>query len=216
MPEEEAIDRALRLFWKQGYDRTSVADLSSALGVGPSSLYNAFGSKQNLFRRAIEHYASTYTSFIDHALEGDLDVEPAIRGLLREAAAVYASPDSPPGCAVMQSAGAASPGDSEAAAITLEVKAEVERQIAVLIEKASRNHGTRLSASPRLLAKYLNGTLRGLSQLVIDGVAVSDLMQICDVASAACVAVDGPTDPAPTSSSSEGAMRETVQEVEDT
>lgn len=188
LPESEAIDIALRLFWKQGYDRTSVADLSAALGVGPSSLYNAFGSKQQLYRRAIEHYAATYTSFIDHALESDLDVEPAVRGLLREATAVYTSPDSPPGCAVMQSAGAASPDDSEAAAITLEVKAEVERRLALLIERASKFHGTALSASPSVLAKYLNGTLRGLSQLVIDGADFTELMQVCDVAAGACVA----------------------------
>ncbi len=188
LPETEAIDIALRLFWKQGYDRTSVADLSAALGVGPSSLYNAFGSKQELFRRAIEHYAATYTTFIDHALERDLDVEAAVRGLLREATMVYASPDSPPGCAVMQSAGAASPDDSEAAAITLEVKAEVERRLALLIERASESHGTPLSAPPKLLAKYLNGTLRGLSQLVIDGADLEELMAICDVAAGACVA----------------------------
>lgn len=187
MPEKEAIDIALRLFWKQGYDRTSVNDLSAALGVGPSSLYNAFGSKQELFRRAIEHYAETYTSFIDRALERDLDVEPAVRGLLREAADVYASPDSPPGCAVMQSAGAASPEESEAAAITLEVKEEVERRLVQLLERASQSHGTPLSASPRVLAKYLNGTLRGLSQLVIDGAGRSDLIQVCDVAAGACV-----------------------------
>ena len=190
MSEAQAIDLALRLFWKQGYDRTSISDLSEALGVGPSSLYNAFGSKQKLFRRAIEHYAANYTSFIDHALERDLDVEPAVRGLLREAASIYASPDSPPGCAVMQSAGAASPDDSEAAAITLEVKADVERQLAVMLGKASQNHGTALSASPTVLAKYLNGTLRGLSQLVIDGVDEDDLMQVCDVAARACVGAD--------------------------
>ena len=188
IPEAEAIDIALRLFWRQGYDRTSIADLSDALGVGPSSLYNAFGSKQKLFKRAIEHYAATYTSFIDRALERDLDVEPAVRGLLHEAAEVYLSPDSPPGCAVMQSAGAASPEESEAAAITLQVKAEVERQLALLLERAADSHGTPLSASPEVLAKYLNGTLRGISQLVIDGADQATLMQVCDVAASACVA----------------------------
>lgn len=191
MPEEQAIDLALRLFWKQGYDRTSVADLSEALGVGPSSLYNAFGNKRELFRRAIEHYVANYTSFIDHALDSGLDVEPAVRGLLREAAGVYSDTDSPPGCAVMQSAGAASPEDSEAAAITLEVKSEVENSLIELLEHASKAHGTPLAAPPRILARYLNGTLRGLSQLVIDGVPLAELLQVCDVAAKACV---GPSD----------------------
>lgn len=193
MPESMAIDLALRLFWKQGYDRTSIADLSAALGVGPSSLYNAFGSKQELFRRAIEHYVATYTGFIDEALARDLDVEPAVRGLLRAAATVYTDPDSPPGCAVMQSAGAASPEESEAAAITVAVKAGVEQQLVRLLDQAAEAHGTRLSAPSRVLATYLNSTLRGLSQLVIDGTSHADLMRVCDVAAGACVAADGPS-----------------------
>ena len=188
MPEEQAIDLALETFWRKGFDRTSISDLSAALGVGPSSLYNAFGSKEELYRRAIERYVATYAGFIDEAVARDMDVEPAVRGLLREAARVYASPDSPPGCVVMQSGGAVGPGDSVAAAITLKVKAEVERKLAKMLDRSSRSHGTPLSASARLLAKYLIGTMRGLSQLSIDGASLRDLMKVCDVAARACVA----------------------------
>ncbi len=62
VPEEQAIQRALFLFWEKGYDRTSMSDLSRAIGVGPSSIYNAFGSKVELFRRAITHYVETHAA----------------------------------------------------------------------------------------------------------------------------------------------------------
>ena len=162
--------------------------LSSALEVGPSGLYNAFGSKAELFRRAIQHYVDEFAGFVSEIAERDLDVEPAVRALLREAARSYMDPETPPGCAVMQSAGAASAEQSEAAAITLEVKAGLEHAIRKMLERAGNRHGTRLSGSARVLAKYLIGTMRGLSQLAIDGASLKDLNLVCDVAAKACVA----------------------------
>ncbi len=187
LPVDEALDRALLEFWARGYDRTSISDLSRALGVGPSSVYNAFGSKQELYRRSIERYTQTYTGFVETAAESDLDVVPSVRGLLRDAARVYASPETPPGCAIMQSAGAATAEESEAAAITLEVKAVVEQKLKRMLERSSRSHGTPLSASARVVAKYLIATLRGLSQLAIDGASEADLLRVADIAAEACV-----------------------------
>lgn len=195
IPEEEAIDRALRVFWRLGYDRTSVADLSSALEVGPSSLYNAFGSKEQLYRRAIEHYVAQYTDFVDEAEQDGLDVEASVRGLLRAAATAYTAPGNPPGCAIMQTGGASSPEESEAAAITVEVKTAVERRLKRMLDRASRTHGTELSAPSRIVAKYLIATLRGLSQLAIDGAGRRDLQRVCDVAAKGCVAAKHPADP---------------------
>ncbi len=188
LSEHEAIERALRVFWQKGYDLASISDLSEALGVGPSSVYNAFGSKEQLFRRAIERYVESYASFVERAAEADLDVEEAVRGLLRAAARVYTAPDTPPGCAIMQSAGAASPEQSAAARITLGVKHAVEGRIKDMLERASQRHNTRLSASSEVLARYLIGTLRGLSQLAIDGTSRRELLRVADVAARACVA----------------------------
>lgn len=208
LSDDDAIARALDVFWRKGYDRTSIADLSEALGVGPSSLYNAFGSKERLFRRAIERYVQRYHGFIDEAIEADLDVEPAARRLLREACGAYVSEDGPLGCAVLQnsSVGAASGGGpgaavvadsstgpgkpTEAAAITLEVKAQLTERFEAMLERAAEIHGTPLAASPRTLAQYLVATLRGLSQLAIDGASREELLRVGDVAARACVATD--------------------------
>jgi TetR/AcrR family transcriptional regulator, transcriptional repressor for nem operon len=54
--ECEVLDRALQAFWEQGYDATSVEDLVTATGLGRASLYGAFGDKEQLFRRVVEHY----------------------------------------------------------------------------------------------------------------------------------------------------------------
>src|ERR1700759_5692402 len=71
---DEAVDRALELFWRQGYAATTVADLTAAIGINPPSLYKAFGSKQDLFERAVQRYADLNGRIVEAALAGP-DVE---------------------------------------------------------------------------------------------------------------------------------------------
>lgn len=54
--EQVVLQRAMELFWERGYEATSVSDLTVRLGLGKASLYNAFGSKHQLYLRAVEHY----------------------------------------------------------------------------------------------------------------------------------------------------------------
>lgn len=60
--KEEALDKAMRVFWKNGYAGTSLAHLTSALGINKPSLYAAFGNKEQLFATAMEHYVSEYAA----------------------------------------------------------------------------------------------------------------------------------------------------------
>ncbi len=66
---DTAIDQALQQFWRKGYEGTSIADLTEALGINRPSLYAAFGNKEGLFRRALERYLSGPASGIQTALE---------------------------------------------------------------------------------------------------------------------------------------------------
>src|SRR5712692_5869572 len=53
---EAALERAIDVFWRHGYEATSVSDLTAAMGVNPPSLYAAFGDKEKLFLEAVERY----------------------------------------------------------------------------------------------------------------------------------------------------------------
>jgi AcrR family transcriptional regulator len=84
--KEDSLERALLLFWERGYDRTSIADLSEAIGVGPSSIYSTFGSKEDLYRQALGRYEATYCAPALRAIatgEGDGPVD-FVRRLMRE------------------------------------------------------------------------------------------------------------------------------------
>jgi AcrR family transcriptional regulator len=67
---EQALERALDVFWEKGYEATSVADLTAAMGINPPSLYAAFGDKERLFCEALERYHGVQRASVDACLEG--------------------------------------------------------------------------------------------------------------------------------------------------
>ena len=66
---DEALDRAMEVFWARGYEGTSLTDLTDAMGINRPSLYAAFGSKEQLFRKALDRYQTGPQSFLSEALE---------------------------------------------------------------------------------------------------------------------------------------------------
>src|ERR1035438_3896735 len=68
---DAGLEKAMRLFWAKGYEGTSVADLTEALGISRPSLYAAFGDKQSLFRAALERYAAGPACYVAAARNKD-------------------------------------------------------------------------------------------------------------------------------------------------
>ena len=66
---DQALDHALEVFWRNGYEGASVAELTHAMGINPPSLYAAFGNKEGLFRKVLDRYVAQRTRFWQHALE---------------------------------------------------------------------------------------------------------------------------------------------------
>ncbi|MFT7663709.1 MAG: AcrR family transcriptional regulator [Planctomycetota bacterium] len=186
--KEDSLERALLLFWERGYDRTSIADLSAAIGVGPSSIYNTFGSKEDLFREAIGRYVGTYA---DTAMQlvGTDNGEGAfefVRGFMRELVKLYTTKGQPTGCAIFQAGGAGVPTDSSACAITNEVKGSLQGLLRKRFE-AYAKAGEELTASPKTLALFVVSTMRGISQLACDGATRAELMKVAEHASQSCL-----------------------------
>src|SRR5438445_3107154 len=73
---EKALERAMNVFWRKGYEGASLPDLTRAMGINRPSLYAAFGNKESLFRKALDRYAEGPGSYVRDALE-----EPTARGV---------------------------------------------------------------------------------------------------------------------------------------
>ena len=187
MTEHEALEAALQLFWQKGYDRTSIADLGTALGVGPSSIYNAFGSKAELFRKSIQHYLGEYAGFVPEILgrADEVGLEPSLKKLLHTAVNLYTQKNLPGGCAMLEGGGADRSADSEGGCISKEFIKQLEKGIRSLFEGAAKDE--ELANTPQILAKYILGVMRGLSQLARDGTSRKDLLEIADHAAGSCI-----------------------------
>ncbi|MFJ3672477.1 TetR/AcrR family transcriptional regulator [Streptomyces sp. NPDC090106] len=77
-----AVERAMSLFQRQGYHATPVPRLTALLGIGSGSLYAAFGSKDGLYARALEHYCDGLVAALDRDVRAGSDIRTALRGLL--------------------------------------------------------------------------------------------------------------------------------------
>lgn len=100
---DHALDAATELFWRKGYDATSIADLTNAMGISPPSFYSAFQSKEELFHRIVQRYSTAQGKVIDEALAKSNQVE-IIRTLMDGIAKLFTLPGSVPGCLIMNSA----------------------------------------------------------------------------------------------------------------
>ncbi|WP_395308673.1 TetR/AcrR family transcriptional regulator [Mycobacterium sp. AMU20-3851] len=99
-----ALERAMELFWEKGFEGTSIADLTSAMGIGPTSLYAAFGSKDDLFREAVEHYGHSAGAEIWAAVTAADTAYGAVEAYLTTTARAFTRGDCPTGCLVVLSA----------------------------------------------------------------------------------------------------------------
>lgn len=99
---EQGVRIAQKLFHARGYDAVGVADLTEALGIVPPSLYAAYGSKAELFDRAIRLYANNHSLPVDEILASEKKPADALTDLLVEAARHYSRDETCLGCMVTE------------------------------------------------------------------------------------------------------------------
>lgn len=107
---EQALRRAMEVFWAKGYEGATMAALTGAMGIGSPSLYAAFGSKEALFREAVELYVRSEGTEIWEALPEAPTARLAIERFLEETAEAYGRSDGPRGCLIVLGALNETPG----------------------------------------------------------------------------------------------------------
>lgn len=177
---EAALDRALELFWRRGYEGTSVADLTDEMDVSRPSLYAAFGDKEELFRAVVARYEAQYADHVRRALERP-QIADAIRTLLLDAAAALTAPDRPAGCLLVH--GALACDEENAAARDLLAAARLSRQAAIRarLEGAAGQGDLAPDGDPVLLAEYVMALLSGMAVQAIGGASRDALTAVAEL-----------------------------------
>ncbi|MGQ7842830.1 TetR/AcrR family transcriptional regulator [Granulosicoccus sp. 3-233] len=178
-----ALDKAMRIFWNNGYAATSVANLTSELGINTPSLYAAFGNKEQLFKEAIAHYIAKHSEPCYRHLIGPSDAPfmERLRACFHELIHEFSDADTPLGCLLVKSV---NESDSvgfpeEATAYIQQFGLKTRNLVTALIE--SEGVVTE-SATAELQAKYLLSVLFGVSTQVRAGESRQAAISIMDYA----------------------------------
>jgi AcrR family transcriptional regulator len=178
---EEALDRAMEIFWRKGYEGTSVSDLTECLGITRPSLYAAFGNKEELFRLVLQRYEAKIVTYRPQALSAPTAREVA-RQMLEGAANVFGTKVNPPGCLGIQGALAcgeeAEPIRRELISNRLAGEAAIRRRL----ERAKADGDLPATAKPAALARYLSATIYGMAVLASGGTSRKDLLEVAQTA----------------------------------
>jgi AcrR family transcriptional regulator len=178
---DDALDRALQVFWRKGYEGASLPELTKAMGVNRPSLYAAFGNKEELFRKALDRYAEGPAAFAREALSAPTARAVAER-LLRGTAELLTDARNPGGCLVVQ--GALACGEA-ADSVRRELIARRTAGEAALRERFGRaaSEGD-LSADVdgADLARYVTTIMHGMAVQAAGGASRKDLLRVVDMA----------------------------------
>ncbi|MEO7714896.1 MAG: TetR/AcrR family transcriptional regulator [Capsulimonas sp.] len=178
---DEALEAAMLVFWRKGYEGTSLSDLTEAIGVNRPSLYAAFGNKEELFRQVCDRYAAGPAAFLAKALE-----EPTARAvaesILYGTVAVVANPETPSGCLSVQGALAGADG---CGAVRDQLKArrmEFEVRLRERFDRAKSDGDLSADADPADLARYVMTIFQGMAVQAAGGATQDDLRRVAETA----------------------------------
>lgn len=174
---EEALEKAMHVFWARGYEGASMSDLTEALGVNKPSIYGAFGSKEELFRKAVQRYLQGPAAFVRESVQAPTAYEVAEK-LLMTAARFLAGKDHPPGC--MMTLGALACGQSGEI-----IKEELansrkmfESLLAARFARAQAENDLPAETNPADLARLLTTVHQGMSVQASGGASEADLLGV--------------------------------------
>ena len=185
--EEEALEKAMEVFWAQGYEAASVQDLLEAMGINRGSMYDTFGDKHSLFLQVVEHYRAQVRQRMARILDAPGSPVGNIKKLLNGAVEMGCVPRCR-GCLLTNSTVELAPHDDEVAAAVRASLGETERAFHRTLRKAVEAGEINAGADTRALARFLNGTLQGL---VVMGKASLGRPVMEDAVRVALSALDG-------------------------
>jgi TetR/AcrR family transcriptional repressor of nem operon len=184
--EDEALEKALELFHRQGFAATSMQDLVDAMGIGRGSLYEAFGSKEELFARALRRYADRSLDMMLGCLAQADDPLEGIAVLMHKVVDNHAENRERSGCMVVNTIVELAPQDPAFADTFRLVWSRLEAALEAAVKRAQARGQVPADRSPRALARFLAGTIQGLA---VRGKYDPDREGLADVADTALAAL---------------------------
>jgi AcrR family transcriptional regulator len=179
---EQALDKALHVFWQRGYEGTCLNDLTEAMGINKPSLYAAFGNKEELFRKALDRYAETGPGAIQKEALCAPTAKAVAERLLTSSALSLTDPCNPRGCLSVQGALTCSDAADSIRQELCRRRSESESNLRLRFERARQEGDLAPDANPACLATYLATVIQGMSVQAAGGASREDLLAVAEFA----------------------------------
>ena len=180
---ELALRKAMNVFWALGYEGASLAKLMQAMAnINAPSFYAAFGSKELLFREAVELYQRTEGSGTARALREQPTAKAAIEAMLRDAVGLFTDPNTPPGCLVVLGAVTGSRESAKIQGHLMSIRLKTPELLQRRLKRGIAEGDVPRGFDTKRAAAFYVTVLHGLSIQARDEVPKKTLMQVVDVA----------------------------------
>ena len=182
---DEALESAMRVFWERGYEAASLSGLTAAMGIKSASLYAAFGSKEELFREAVDRYRATEGTATGTALDGAGTAREGVRGMLRDNSAAYVAPGKPRGCMVVLAANTCTEENDGVRELLAGARRETVDAVRARLDRGVREGDVPPGTDTATVAAFYATVLFGLSLQARDGATLPQLEAVAEAAMSA-------------------------------
>ena len=175
-----ALDSAMRTFWRYGFEGTSMSELTNAMGMNKTSIYAAYGSKEALFKKALDRYANGPAKFVADSLN-EKSAYDVVKSLLTNAAVNLTSTDQPCGCMIIQGALTCSKESSHIHDLLSGYRNSYEKLLIDRLERAKMEKDIAADADIESLAKLVTTVHQGMSVQASSGATTEELMRVANI-----------------------------------
>jgi AcrR family transcriptional regulator len=178
---DAALDKAMEVFWRRGYEGATIAELTGAMGINPPSLYAAFGNKEGLLKAALDRYMVVRNECMEEILAAPTAREVVERGLLK-LADLQTDPANPPGCLLVAGGLACGVGSENIPFELAAHRAQTEEQMRQRFIRAREEGDLAADSDPAALARYVSAVIVGIGVLASGGATREQLREVALVA----------------------------------
>ena len=179
--QDEALEKALNVFWMHGYEGTSMAELTEALGMNKPSIYAAFGNKEELFRKALAKYLAGPAAFVAEALNQPT-AQRVVEKFLFGAVEFLTNANTPRGCMVVQGALTCGEASVQIQKELMNHRQSYENALKQRFDLAVTQGDLPPHTNSAALAKYLATMHQGLSVQATSGATQAELTEVVNIA----------------------------------
>jgi TetR/AcrR family transcriptional repressor of nem operon len=179
---DDAVEKAMQVFWHKGYESTSMEDLLGAMDLNRGSLYDTFGDKRQLFLKVVDRYCTTVVGSKFALLDQPGPALPTLRGFIHGMLEGALADPQRRGCLIANTVMELSPHEKEIAGTLRQTLKMLEDAFFRVLDRAKQQGELNSQKDSRALARFLTTMLQGTIVMIKSGAAAETVRQTTDTA----------------------------------